>query len=404
MRATMALFAALALAGCAVAPGATTPAGASRSANLFATNSFQGANLPVASLRGGVWMKGDLHIHSRHSKDSSNNPVAKIVGLAERVGMDYLCITDHDNHVDGDIAHNTWTDPEFHSDKVLLLYCAEWTTHRGHGTAISAKPYDHQRLYDVRDARDTTIAATKTALGIHLSANHPANSNAFTFSYDMVDSVEVWNSAVWSTNAGAIRIWDGLLKSGRKLTGRGGSDSHHGTPDTPAQATSLSYQAPENNVGTPTTWVYATSRSREAVVAALTNGRVSVSANPYSPRVEFYAARTPGGPMDMMMGDNAKPTGKPVTFRVQLTGPVVPAATYTVRVVKDGAKFATLTMSGAKPQVEFADTPAPGERSYYRVEVEGPATPYPEVPGSMKLSGTMLGLSNPIYFNYDPKF
>ena len=77
---------------------------------------------PVASLADGVWMKGDLHVHSRHSKDSSNNSVAKIIALAEAVHMDYLCITDHDNHVNGDVAHNTWIDPEYASKSVVLLY------------------------------------------------------------------------------------------------------------------------------------------------------------------------------------------------------------------------------------------------------------------------------------------
>jgi hypothetical protein len=359
---------------------------------------------PVASLTDGVWMKGDLHIHSRHSKDSSNNPVAKIVALAETVHMDYLLISDHDNHVNGDVAHNTWTDPEFKSDSVLLLYGAEWTTHRGHGTAISAKPYDHQKLYDVADQRDVVIGAVKKQLGIHLSANHPGGKDSFGFSYDIVDSIEVWNSSVWPTNAQAMKIWDGMLKSGRKLTGRGGSDSHHGVPDTPAQKTALSYQAPINNVGTPTTWVFATARTRQAVVDALTNGRVSVSSNPYAPRVEFYASRRGDGRMDMMMGDNARSTGKPVTFRVQLSGKTVPDATYTVKVVKDGEKFGGFEMSGAKPVVEFTDTPALGARGYYRVEVTGPQTPYPEVPGSAALSGNMVGLSNPIYFNFDPNF
>ena len=361
--------------------------------------------LPIASLSDGVWMKGDLHIHSRHSTDSTNNPIAKIVALAETVHMDYLCITDHDNHVNGDIAHNTWTDPEFKSKSVLLLYCAEWTTNRGHATTISATPYDHQAFYDVRDQRDVVIGAEKKKLGIHLSANHPANfTNAFAFSYDMVDSVEVWNSSVWSTNLGALKIWDGLLKSGRKLTGRGGSDSHHGYPDTPAQATPLSYEAPANNVGTPTTWVFATARNRQAVIDALTNGRVSVSANPYSPRVEFYADLNQDGRMDMMMGDNAASTGKPVAFRVQLSGKTVPGGAYTVKVVKNGGPFKVLQMSGDKPMAEFQDTPEPGVRSYYRVEVEGPQIPYPEIPKSVALSGKMVALSNPIYFNFDPKF
>jgi hypothetical protein len=363
-----------------------------------------GPLLPVASLTDGVWLKGELHIHSRHSKDASNNSVAKIIAFSRAVGMDYLCITDHDNHVGGDVAHNTWTDPEFKSDSILLLYGAEWTTTRGHGNVFSARPYDHQRLYDVRDQRDIVIGAVKKELGIHLSANHPSGKDHFGFSYDIVNSIEVWNSAIWPKNANAIMIWDDMLSSGRKLTGRGGSDAHHGIPETPAQATKNSYQAKANYVGTPTTWVFATARTSQAVVDALTNGRVSVSSNPYAPRVEFYADLDQDGKMDMMMGDNVKSTGKPVKFLVQLTGNTVPGATYTVSVVKNGNDFGTFQATGKIPAAEFIDTPATVGRTYYRVVVEGPPTAYPQVPGSTALSGNMVGLSNPIYFNFDPNF
>ena len=37
---------------------------------------------PVASLTDGTWLKGDLHVHSSHSKESSNNSVAKIIADA----------------------------------------------------------------------------------------------------------------------------------------------------------------------------------------------------------------------------------------------------------------------------------------------------------------------------------
>jgi hypothetical protein len=360
---------------------------------------------PIASLSDGIWLKGDLHMHSRHSKDSSNNSEAKIISFAESVGMDYLCISDHDNHVLGDTAHNTWNDPEFTSKSVLLLYGAEWTTTRGHGNIFSARPYDHQRLYDVRDQRDIVIGSVKKELGVHLSANHPSGKDHFGFSYDMVDSIEVWNSAMWAKNANAIMIWDDMLSSGRKITGRGGSDSHHGVPDTPDQATKNTFQRQANYVGTPTTWVYAKERTLQSVVDALTNGRVAVSENPFAPRVEFYADLDQDGKMDMMMGDNAKATGKPVKFRIQLTGNTVAGAAYTVRVIKDGDPFKTLQATGDKTTaVEFTDTPKTIGRTYYRVEVEGPPTAYPQVPGSMALSGNMVGLSNPIYFNFDPNF
>ncbi len=362
---------------------------------------------PIASLTDGVWLKGELHIHSNHSTDASNNPIAKIVEFSKAVGMDYLAITDHDNHVRGDVANHTWADPEFKSDSILMLYGAEWTTSRGHGNVFSATPYDNQRLYDVREQRDVVVEAIKKGLGVHLSANHPAGGNPWGYSYDMVESIEIWNSARWSKNANAVIIWDRiLLSAGRMVTGRGGSDAHHGIPNTEKgeKETRNTMQVAYNYVGTPTTWVFATARTSQAVIDALNNGRVSVSLNPYAPRVEFYADLDQDGTMDMMMGDNAKSTGKPVKFRVQLAGNTVPGGTYTVSVVKNNRKFETFEISDGTAMVEFTDTPAALGRTYYRVEVQGPPTPYPEVPKSVEISDNMVGLSNPIYFNFDPNF
>ncbi len=360
---------------------------------------------PVASVTQGLWLKGDLHLHSRHSKESSNNPVSKIIAFSKSVGIDYVCITDHDNHVKGDVAHNTWVDPEFKSNDVLLLYGAEWTTTRGHGNTFSAKPYDHQRFYDVRDQRDTVIGRVKNDLGIHLSANHPAGpKDHFGFSYDLVNSMEVWNSVRWEKNANSILIWEDMLASGRRITGRGGSDAHHGVPETPDKATPNSRQATANYVGTPTTWVFATSRTARAVVDALGNGRVSISSNPFAPRVEFYADINQDGKMDMMMGDNVKATGQPVKFRVLLSGNTVKDSTYTITVLKNANILGTYRTTTTSNMIEFTDSPETEGRVYYRVTVVGAPTPYPQVPDSAPITGRMVALTNPIYFNFDPKF
>jgi hypothetical protein len=106
------------------------------------------------------------------------------------------------------------------------------------------------------------------------------------------------------------------------------------------------------------------------------------------------------------MGDNAAAPAKPVTFRVQLVGKVSPDAVYTVTVVKNGEAFRSLqaAVQGNAAAAEFVDTPASTGRTYYLVQVAGLATPYPEVPGAAARGGTMVGLSNPIYFNFDPNF
>jgi hypothetical protein len=77
---------------------------------------------------------------------------------------------------------------------------------------------------------------------------------------------------------------------------------------------------------------------------------------------------------------------------------------YHVRVIKNGDPFGAYDTDPASETVTFVDTPAAIGRSYYRVEVEGPQTPYPQVPVSTVLSGKMIALSNPIFFNFDPDF
>lgn len=346
----------------------------------------------------GVWMKGDLHLHSSHSTDAADNPLAGLVALAEDVGMDYFMTTDHDNHVNGDIAGNTWADPAYHSDKMVMLYGAEWTTHRGHGNTFSAAPYDHQRLYDVRDDLDVVIGQTVKDLGVHLSANHPSGDDNWGFSYDMVKSIEVWSSSINPSNRGYLEIWDDMLKSGRKLTGRGGSDAHHSYTTSPADWTSNVWQGLVNNVGTPTTWVYARERSAQAVVDALDDGRVSVSASPFSERVEFQADSNGDGVMEHMMGEIADASGKPVNFRVDMVGGTGIPVLYSISVIRDGEVLRTIQTLARS--VDFSDTPPADFRSYYRVEVRGiPTSVYPEVPGAPLVSGRMLAISNPIYFD-----
>ncbi|MNT57858.1 hypothetical protein D3C72_1952600 [compost metagenome] len=106
----------------------------------------------------------------------------------------------------------------------------------------------------------------------------------------------------------------------------------------------------------------------------------------------------------MMMGDNARPTGAPVTFEVRLVGGGIAGAAYKVRVIRNREEFTTLVTDAASRSVRFTDTPSADGRYYYRVEVEGPQAPYPEVPNSMAQSQSMVALSNPLYFNYDPHF
>ena len=342
-----------------------------------------------AAGRDGVWMKGDLHLHSHHSRDALDNPMADLVDIAEARGMDFFVVTDHDNHVDGIIA--TWDDPDYRSEQMVLLYGSEFTTAKGHANTLSATRYDHRALYALRDAGGPALAARADELGVHLSANHPTNSDPWLFGYDgIVDSLEVWNAlyAFPSDNRANLDLWDSLMEAGLRMPARGGSDCHHQQGIQPLGL----------NIGTPTTWVYAAERSAEAVIEAIARGRASISYAPGAERLILDADTDGDGTFETLMGDNAVATGESVRFRVRIDG-FRALAGYTLDIVHNGAVVDTLRPSA--PETFFTYAPEPGARHYYRVELNG-STPEAETLPAQAIGfyGRKVALSNPVHFGF----
>lgn len=357
-------------------------------AALAACNGADTAPEPPAG-RDGVWMKGDLHLHSHHSLDALDNPMADLVDIAEARGMDFFVVTDHDNHVDGIIA--TWDDPDYRSDRMVLLYGSEFTTAKGHANTLSATRYDHSALYALRDAGGPALAARADELGVHLSANHPTNSDPWLFGYDgIVDSLEVWNAlyAFPSDNRANLDLWDSLMEAGLRMPARGGSDCHHQQGIQPLGL----------NVGTPTTWVYAAERSAQAVIDAIARGHASISYAPSAERLILDADTDGDGTFETLMGDNAVATGEPVRFRVRIDG-FRALAGYTLDIVHNGTVVETLRPSA--PETIFTYTPEPGTRHYYRVELNG-STPEAETLPAQAIGfyGRKVALSNPVHFGF----
>ena len=98
--------------------------------------------------------------------------------------------------------------------------------------------------YAPRDDVFATYAARVRADGGLVVAAHPSvplPGCAWEFGYHDVDAMEVWNG-LWNVDDElSLRIWQQLLRQGRRITAVGGSDSH----------------APDQPVGRPQTVVYA---------------------------------------------------------------------------------------------------------------------------------------------------
>ena len=332
----------------------------------------------------GLWLKGDMHVHSKHSTDAMDTTVAEAIAKAESLGFDYFVLTDHDNHVEGKIS--TWSDPDYRSDKMVLLYGAEWTTDKGHANIFGTKPYDYAPIWAARDGDGATSVATAHAQGLHFSVNHPAAKDLWEAGFDIdFDSMEVWTApfVLPNSNSNAIAKWDELLGGGRRLGVRGGSDSHH----------QHDLESTLFNIGNPTTWICARAKTGESLLEALKAGHVTVSYAATAERLDFTADVDGDGTYETIVGDNVTPTdGKAIRFKIEIAG-FRATSTYNVTVFKNGTSFKNWQLTA--PNVTFEDTPTAGQRAYYRVEARGPTSDAPIL--SAVAFGDFIALTNPIY-------
>jgi hypothetical protein len=335
----------------------------------------------------GLWLKGDMHVHSKHSTDAMDTTVAEAFAKAESLGFDYFVLTDHDNHVEGKIS--TWGDPDYRSDKMVLLYGAEWTTDKGHANIFGTKPYDYAPIWAARDGDVATSIATAHAQGLHFSVNHPAAKDLWEGGFDLdFDSMEVWTApfVLPDSNSNAIGKWDELLGGGRRLGVRGGSDSHH----------QHDLESTLFNIGNPTTWICARAKTGEALLEALKAGHVTVSYAATAERLDFTADVDGDGAYETIVGDNVMPQGdKAIRFKIEIAG-FRSTSTYNVTVFKNGTSFKNWQITTSS--VTFEDTPVAGDRAYYRVEMRGPTSDAPIL--SSIAFGDFIALTNPIYVAY----
>ena len=334
----------------------------------------------------GIWLKGDLHLHSAHSTDALDNPVDAVITKAESVGMDYFTFTDHDNHVEGNIV--TWDDPAYASDRMLMLFGVEYTTARAHVNFFSTARWDHLALWTLRDGEAQPYLDEAHRQGLHASINHPFNADPWEHSFDLdFDSIEIWNAlTALPGNSATLEKWDELLTNGRRIAGRGGSDVHH----------QEGLESMLLNVGNPTTWIRARERTGAAVMEALKAGHVSISYAPAAERIDFTADADGDGTYEAVIGSNVASRGAPIEFRIEIVGFRAGAA-YGVTVIKDGGVFQELALDRAS--ATFTDAPAAGARAYYRLEVRGET---PEAPTAyLSLYGGLIAITNPIYVGYD---
>ncbi|MGI8734064.1 MAG: CehA/McbA family metallohydrolase [Pyrinomonadaceae bacterium] len=328
--------------------------------------SLQSSVKQKAGGHGARWWAGDLHMHTVHS--DGNWTVAELISSARQTGLDFIVITDHNtasHHEEIDRLGQGFRQP-------LVLRGEEITTYGGHTNAwgLPAKTWIDFRTHPGDEPRISQIAAAAHRAGALVSINHPfALCGGCAWSYDVAarnfDAIEVWNGPWDLTDEPALKMWDRILQSGRRITAIASSDSHR--PDTP--------------IGKPATHVAAATLNQPSLLEAMRQGHAYLSDGTTQVVLDFAAEVATGRVRTQkFIGDEIR-LRAPGTVRFFITANTT-APNATVAMISNGQTIRSFPAGTVgQPQVIEIDC---RRDSYFRLEVRDG-------------TNAMLALTNPIY-------
>lgn len=333
------------------------------------------------------WYRGDLHMHSTHSDGSCSSqqgnkvpcPLFLSLQAATRQGLDFVAVTEHNtvSHLEELARHQAWF------DRLLLIPGMEVTTFQGHANVFGVNGPLPFRLGDTLPDWNPLLRQVNDS-GALLSINHPALPSgedcmgcgwtpAKPVDMDAVAAVEVVNAGQADGPRAGVGFWEQQLQQGRRMTAIGGSDSHNpGAADGPSP------------IGLPATLVHASALSRDAILAALKQGRVVVDVrNAAGSRLDLW-----------LQGDNGKraemgqqldlPAGQWATLHTELEYP----RPLRIEFVVDGHRHpTTMETDGNGNQRASRRWRSDGRRHWLRVDARD-------------ADGSLLMLGNPVYVNW----
>lgn len=301
---------------------------------------------------GPAWYAGGLHLHTVHSDGVLT--VAGLARSARAAGLDFIAITDHNNTM-----HQF---EQINDDAPLRIVGEEITTPGGHANVWGLGPH---AWIDFRvrpeDHRIDELVKAADDRGALFSINHPrSDCLGCAWQHEIpagVDAIEIWNGR-HAAQAGAVALWDSLLRQGRRVTAVGTSDWHR--PPAPMDAASVR--------------VYARELSTAAVLAGLAEGRAIVMADATSapPVMSARAGQALAG-----IGDTLS-VRRGQTIQVDLSSPATPGGR--ADLYWNGEVVASTRLKGTAARFERSAS-ADG---YLRVH-------------AYRADGSLLAITNPIY-------
>ena len=323
---------------------------------------------------GDRYYKGELHCHSDES--DGKYPVADVVREAQRLGFDFLAMTDH-------ITISHWARlQEMRDVPMALLHSCEITSRHGHANMHNIQKWVN--VYTDGDNWDMNKAADEVhRQGGLFCINHAFSGGrlgfrSFYFDWKKADLMEIYHNLEGCNNQPMISFWDHQMLQGYRLIGVGGTDSHDPYTGT-------------HKLGNCLTYIFTDELSEVGIIRGLKKGNVFVSKGA---QIRFSAKDERGNVYHM--GDCASGKGKLTLSISALCDEALRAF-----IIRDGLimdYFNLENQPGEWYKIQMA-VPIEGA-SFYRVELHAMDVEShdPKYPGILwRDHESMRAYSNPIF-------
>lgn len=274
------------------------------------------------------WYRGELHASSRYG--TGEESVAELVKRAEKLGLDFLAITDRN-------TMEAALDPEFTSDKVVLIPAMEWGNDE-RGVALVYGPQTPVPMtQNVSEAQAMFIRVQ--AQGGMVAIAHPCfPTNPWQWGFSHMNAVEGWCRSWGEVPPMTLRDLDA-----HHLERKDGKLIHSIAESAATKNKSANGQAvlfmdleikrglragiiagsrtasPKVPMASPITYVYAVEKSLKGILQGLRQGHTFVSSGPDGPHIDFTVDVYDDNSIDVAIG-GVIPINQPSRFYIYVKG------------------------------------------------------------------------------------
>lgn len=172
---------------------------------------------------GKKWYRGNTHTHARFSDDNDTNDVPLIASWYKAAGYDFLCLSEHNDHVQGKkiFCHDEAADPPS-----FIMLCGNELSETRHHTALGINSFIGGET-SLQDGVTKTLAAGGVPI-----LNHPQDppvSAAKFIDTKGLNHLEIVNGGRLQDTPACEMLWDSILSApnGRKVFAVGSDDNHY---------------------------------------------------------------------------------------------------------------------------------------------------------------------------------